>query len=96
MKDITKPANVINISPENDNTQGYERERVGSNLVAHDWSSLAFGAARACELAEVKRVKEKGCCIGNESEIECRERLRNVLQAIILSEDRSRHLPRLN
>ena len=49
------------IGSENDNTQGYERIRVGSNLDTHDCSSLRFGAARACELADVKRVKEKLC-----------------------------------
>lgn len=63
-KYITESASVININPDNNNSmQGYERIRVGSNLDVHDCNSLRLGAARACELAEVKRVKEKRCWI---------------------------------
>lgn len=35
-------------------------KRVGSNFVAQDASSLILGAASACELEAVKRVKALG------------------------------------
>lgn len=42
------------------NRSGHEDSRVGSSLVIHDCSSLAFGAAKACEFDAVKSVKENG------------------------------------